>query len=41
MFDYEVWYKGTSIGYIKADTDRKATNLAKRIYGPEVTATKV
>jgi hypothetical protein len=41
MFDYEVIYKGTSIGYIKADTDRKALNLARKIYGPEVTAKKV
>jgi hypothetical protein len=41
MHDYEVWFKGTSIDYIKADTDRKALNLAKKIYGAEVTVTKV
>jgi len=41
MFDYEVWYKGVCIDYIKAATDRKALNLAKKIYGPEVTISKV
>jgi hypothetical protein len=41
--DYDVWHncKGTEtiIGNIKADTDRKANNLAKKIYGPTVWAT--
>jgi hypothetical protein len=41
MFDYEVIYKGTVIDSIKADTYRKALNLARKMYGPEVTAMKV
>lgn len=41
MHDYAVWYEGMIIDYVKADTDRKATNLARKIYGPDVTATPV
>jgi len=40
-FDYAVWYEGQVIDYIKAMTDRKAANLAKKIYGADVTTTKV
>jgi hypothetical protein len=41
MFDYDIWFKGMIIGNVKADTDRKALNLAKKMYGPEVTVEKV
>ena len=41
MHDYAVWYEGRVIDYIKADTLRKASNLAKKIYGEGVTATIV
>lgn len=35
--DYDVIYKGVCIGNVKAETERKALNLAKKIYGPNVT----
>lgn len=41
MFDYDVWYNGMVIANIQAATDRKAINLARKIYGPLVTATRV
>ena len=41
MHDYAVWYKGTIIDYVKADTLRKASNLAKKIYGGDVAVTTV
>jgi hypothetical protein len=45
MRDYAVWteFKGKKmiIDYVKSDTLRKATNLAKKIYGPDVTVTDV
>lgn len=40
MHDYDVWYESKHgkmiIGNVKADTDKKATNLAKKIYGSKV-----
>ena len=39
MKDYDIWYKGMIIGNCKAETDRKALNLARKIWGPEVTVT--
>ena len=39
-FDYDVWYKGMIIANVKAMTDKKALNLAKKIYGDLVTVTK-
>jgi len=41
MYDYDVWYKGRVIANVQAETLRKATNLARKIYGPDVTVTKV
>ena len=39
--DYAVWYKGMIVDYVKAMTDRKAANLAKKIYGPDVSVSRV
>lgn len=39
--DYAVWYHGQIIDYVKATSDRKAANVAKQIWGNEVTVTKV
>lgn len=41
MIDFAVWYGGRIIDYVKADTLRKATNLARKIYGTEVSVTTV
>jgi len=41
MFDYEIWYNGICIDYCKSDTDRKALNQARKIYGQDVTVKKV
>lgn len=44
MYDYNVHSTDNGnmiIDHIKADTDRKALNLARRIYGPRVTVSKV
>jgi hypothetical protein len=38
--EFDVWYKGRIIGNIHADTLKKAENLARKIYGPDATATK-
>jgi len=38
--DYDVWYKGMIIANVQAMSDRKAANMAKKIYGPAVTVTK-
>lgn len=40
MFDYSIFYHGSVIANLKADTDRKALNLARKIYGPNVSVTK-
>jgi hypothetical protein len=37
MKEYDIWYKGTIIGNVKASTERKALNQARKIWGPEVT----
>jgi hypothetical protein len=43
MFDYAVWYEGRIIDYVKADTDRKALNLARKLFSsPEkISVTRV
>lgn len=40
MQDYDVWYKGQVIANVCAETDRKALNLARKIYVPLVTVTR-
>lgn len=41
MHDFAIWYKGMIIDYCKADTLRKATNLARKMYtgGTQITVT--
>ena len=39
--DYAVWYEGRIIDYVKAETLRKASYQAKRIYGDDVSVTSV
>lgn len=39
--DFSVWYQGMIIDYVKAMTERKALNLARKIYGSEVTVSPV
>jgi hypothetical protein len=41
MKDFAVWYQGKVIDYVKSATLRKATNLAKKIWGDQVTVTEV
>lgn len=41
MKDFAVWYEGRVIDYVKAETLRKANNLAKKIWGEQVTVTTV
>jgi hypothetical protein len=40
-FDFCVWYQGMIIDHIKAMTERKALNMARKIYGDEVTVSAV
>lgn len=41
MYDYEIHFQGIIIGQLKADTDRKALNAARKLFGPEVTVSRV
>lgn len=43
MYDFAIWYKGVVIDHCKADTLRKATNLARKMFsgGTAITVTKV
>ena len=41
MNDYDVHYKGRIIANVQGATDRIALNLAKKIYGPMVTVSRV
>lgn len=44
MYDYAVHstdHNNMIIDYVKADTDRKALNLARKIFGRGVTVSKV
>lgn len=40
MFDFTIMYNGRAISTLKAETDRKALNAAKKMYGPKVTVVK-
>lgn len=41
MKDFAIWYDGMIIGYVKADTLRKAQNLANRMYSGTVKAANI
>jgi len=41
MKDYDVGYKGMIIANVKGATEKKALNMARKIYGQEVTVTLV
>lgn len=32
MKDYDIWYAGSIIGNLQSDTDRRALNLAKKMF---------